>query len=247
MEITPQDQPRTGRFARILVNLVCTVVSLLAIGFILPAAFGLERYVIAGGSMTGTISRGSVVFEEVVPVADLEVGDVITYMPPADSGIDNLVTHRIVAIKGDAYRTKGDANPQSDPWTFQLTAATQPRVVAHVPIVGYAVLALQDPDTRKLVIGGPAALVALLALKDLLLGLRRRKPEAAPDVLVDAMDPMDAEDAEELELAFSTAAAAPVVLIPAQPVAGAGRARARRSVRASQRTRSTEREEAGPR
>lgn len=240
MEITPQDQPRKGRLGRILFNLVCTAISLVAIGFILPAAFGMERYVIAGGSMTGSISRGSVVFEEVVPVADLQVGDVITYMPPADSGIDNLVTHRIVSIQGDAYRTKGDANPKSDPWTFELTAATQPRVVAHVPAVGYAILALQDPDTRKLVIGGPAALVALFALKDLLLGLRRRKDEPAPVV------PVLADD-EELELEFAAAAAAPVVLIPAQSAPGAGGARparTRRPVRTPQSARSSESQEA---
>lgn len=238
MEITPQDQPRKGRFGRILFNLVCTAVSLLAIAFILPAAFGLERYVIAGGSMTGSISRGSVVFEEVVPVTDLQVGDVITYMPPADSGIDNLVTHRIFSIKGDAYRTKGDANPKSDPWTFELTASTQPRVAADVPHVGYAILALQDPDTRKLVIGGPAVLIALFALKDLILGLRRRKGDPAPAVV---------KDEEELQLEFVTAAAAPAVLIPVQPgadAAGAGRAPSRRPVRTPEPARSTASQEA---
>ena len=33
--------------------------------------------------MTGTYDRGSLVFDEVVPVASLKVGDVITYRPPA--------------------------------------------------------------------------------------------------------------------------------------------------------------------
>ena len=33
--------------------------------------------------MTGTYDRGSLVFDEVVPVDDLKVGDVITYRPPA--------------------------------------------------------------------------------------------------------------------------------------------------------------------
>ncbi len=175
MEIIVAPQSRKGRLGRYMFNIVCTLVTLIGLGFILPAAFGLERYAIAGGSMGSSISRGSVVFSEVVPVSELRVGDVITYMPPADAQIPNLVTHRIVSIKDRAYRTKGDANAAADPWTFELPAGTQPRVVADVPFLGYAMLALQDRSTRMAVIGVPAGLVALYSLADLLLGLRRRK------------------------------------------------------------------------
>lgn len=176
IDITPQ--PRKRRVGRTLFNLACTLVSLVAVAFVLPAAFGLERYVIAGGSMTGSISKGSVVLEEVVPVSDLRVGDVVTYVPPPGSGVDSLVTHRIADIDGATFRTKGDANATADPWTFDLTAGTQPRVVHHVPLVGYPLLALQDRETRMLVIGGPAVLVALSSLVRLLGGLRRRTPRA---------------------------------------------------------------------
>lgn len=172
IEITPQPRPR--RAGRVLLNLGCVLVSLVALAYVLPAAFGLERYVITGGSMTGSISKGSVVLEEVVPVSDLRVGDVITYVPPPGSGVDNLVTHRIAAIDGDTFRTKGDANAAADPWSFDLTSGTQPRVVQHVPFVGYPILALQDRATRMLVIGGPATLVALSSLLRLVGGLRRR-------------------------------------------------------------------------
>ena len=64
--------------------------------------------------MTGTYDRGSVVFDQVVPVASLKVGDVITYRPPAGAGPDHLITHRIAAITTDksgvrVFRTKGEA------------------------------------------------------------------------------------------------------------------------------------------
>ena len=168
-------KPRTRRRPlQHLSTALCVLVTLLGLAFLLPSLLGYQRYVITGTSMTGTIDLGSVAFEEVVPVSDLRVGDVITYQPPAASGIDHLVTHRIVAIKGDKFRTQGDAVPQRDPWTFELVARDQPRVSFHVPYVGYLFLALADRTIRMAVISVPAALVFLVALRQLLQGLRRR-------------------------------------------------------------------------
>jgi signal peptidase len=153
-----------------------TLTMLVALAFLLPSLMGLQRYVIMGGSMEGTYDLGSVVLSEVVPVSELEVGDVITYVPPAESGITTLVTHRIVSIDGEDLRTQGDANPAVDPWTFQLTAATQPRVVAHVPYAGYVFMALADRGTRMALIGLPAALIALWSLVELGRALRPERP-----------------------------------------------------------------------
>lgn len=183
MEITTPKRSRRMRDR--MVNFFSVVVTLGALLFIVPAFFGLERYVIAGESMQGTIDLGSLVFEEEVPVSELRTGDIITYVPPAGSGIENLVTHRIVSIKGDTFRTKGDNNPQVDPWTFQLTASTQPVHRFHVPYVGFAFLALQDRTFRILAIGVPAALIALRALVQLAGAVRgARRPGIARPVTV---------------------------------------------------------------
>jgi signal peptidase len=181
IEISLDRRRRVSRTRRIAVNALCLVVMLVALGFILPAAFGFSRYVITGDSMAGAYDRGSLVFEQTVPVSELEVGDTITYVPPAESGIDTLVTHRIVGIDGDEFRTQGDANAQADPWTFELTSATQPRVVASVPYVGYAFIALTDRTTRLLVIGVPAGIIALMSVTELFGADRRRhvRPRAA--------------------------------------------------------------------
>jgi signal peptidase len=212
IETSPRSRRRYGR---VLTNAVYILVSLVALAFIVPAAFGLERYVIAGGSMTGSISRGSVVLEEVVPVTELREGDVITYVPPADAGIDNLVTHRIVEIDGQTFRTKGDANPKADPWTFELTAATQPRVVLDVPFVGYPLLMLQDRNTRMLVIGGPAVVVALLSLRELLRGLRRRPAASEPAEVSEVVATAGPVPAQRRT---GASASAPARTVPTAPV-----------------------------
>lgn len=139
---------------------------------LVPSLFGLQRYVITGGSMGDTIKRGSIAFDQAVPVSQLKVGDVITYTPPASSGHTGRVTHRIVWMGRDraglaAFRTKGDANAQADPWKFTLTKPTQARVAFHVPYLGYALAALSIRWLRILLIGIPAALIALSLLFNL--------------------------------------------------------------------------------
>ena len=112
-------RPRVARrVASSIGTFALVAVSLAAVAFVLPAGLGFQRYVITGGSMSGTYDKGSVVFERTVPAADLEVGDVITYQPPAASGVTTLVTHRVIGIKHDAQgrqvlRTQGDATTVS--------------------------------------------------------------------------------------------------------------------------------------
>ena len=144
----------------------------LAALMLVPAGLGYERYVIGGGSMGSAVPRGSIAYEERVPVGALRVGDVITYTPPRHA---ERVTHRIVSIApGGVMRTKGDANPAPDPWTFTLPGREQAVVRFHVPVAGYAFAALGLRWVRMLVIGLPALLVAIVVMRDAL-----REPVAA--------------------------------------------------------------------
>jgi signal peptidase I len=168
---------------RVLVNTVLTVVLLGSAAFVLPGFLGYQRYVITSGSMTGTYDVGSIVFDEPVATGSLAEGDVITYLPPPVSGVPHLVTHRIVDIRegrsgATAYRTRGDANPQADPWTFHLDRAVQPKVVYSVPYAGYVFLALADRHVRMPVVGVPAALLALTSLVQLVRALRPARRRA---------------------------------------------------------------------
>jgi len=166
---------RVGRFSS---GAAFAVAGSLAVLVLAPAVLGWQRYAIVSGSMTGTYDRGSLVVDDVVPVAQLKVGDAITYRPPAG---DHLITHRIAWIGRDdqgrrLYRTKGDANPVADPWTFRLDQPTQARVRFGVPYVGFGLAALGRRDVRMIVIALPALVIAAFSLA----GLWRRlgAPEA---------------------------------------------------------------------
>ena len=158
------------RLGRALCALLVAAGILSGLFLVVPSLMGWERYVIVSGSMTGTYDRGSLVFDEIVPVKTLKVGDVITYRPPPGSGPEGLVTHRIRSIGHDpkthakAFRTKGDANTVADPWTFTLPNRTQARVVTGVPYMGFALAALSARKVRMLLVGLPAALIALIVM-----------------------------------------------------------------------------------
>ena len=183
-------QPATivRRLGGLVVNVVLVTLTLGAIAYVVPSFLGYERYVITGGSMSGTIEKGSVVFSKNTPAADLEVGDVITYQPPADSGVNTLVTHRILSMEpgengSTVFRTQGDANPDPDPWTFSLVDTEQPVVQHAVPTVGWVMIAMADREIRMLVVGLPAAIIALMALVQLIGALRPSRADEAEDAV----------------------------------------------------------------
>lgn len=136
MEIAPVPHRRvwtTRGWIAIAVLLFAPVTALTLV----PTMFGLERYVMSSDEMDLPLGRGSVVLERVVPVSDLEVGDVITYRPPSDSGKSGLITHRIVDTRPGAVRTQGDSQAQPDPWLVSTgERPTMSRVVFAIPYIG---------------------------------------------------------------------------------------------------------------
>ena len=71
------------------------------------------------------------------------------------------------------------ANAAPDPWTFQLPGPTQARLDHAVPHLGWAFIALSDPQVRQLVIGVPAGLIALRCAIEVVQVLRRPRSRAA--------------------------------------------------------------------
>jgi signal peptidase I len=151
-----------GGLGRAVLGLACLVL----IATLVPGLLGYQRYVVVGGSMEPTIHRGSLVFDEIVPVGQLRVGDVVTYVPPGQS---DPVTHRIISRERDrrgapVFRTKGDANAQPDLRPFTLERPTQARVAHAVPYAGFLFMFLASRAARLLVLVLPAIALALLLL-----------------------------------------------------------------------------------
>lgn len=159
MEIAPAP-PRRQLSTRARIFLTLAIFAPVTLLALVPTMFGLERYVVTSDSMSGSIERGSVVFERRVPTSDLRVGDVITYVRPRSAGGDDLVTHRIEWIEGARLQTRGDAERGPDPWLVALDQPTMSRVVLSIPYVGYPFI---------VPIGQPAWLMYLLVPGTLLL------------------------------------------------------------------------------
>ena len=89
------------------------VVAGVALFVLLPSLLGYERYVIESGSMEPTLSVGTVVYAKAQPPEALAVGDIITYQPPPETKVDDLVTHRIVEIEPEQLNApRPDAGAQ---------------------------------------------------------------------------------------------------------------------------------------
>jgi signal peptidase len=176
------------RYAKPAVTMLCVAVSLLVVVVMLvPATLGLQRYVITGGSMTGTIDRGSVVYARLTPVGRLKVGDIVTFVPPGEQG---PVTHRIISVgtgpNGErVFQTKGDFNTAADPQSITFSQPQQARYVYHVPYLGYLLAPLALRQLRLLLIGLPAVVIAISLLWSLWrsAGEEVRRQEAAPPVI----------------------------------------------------------------
>lgn len=107
-----------GRVTSIVTWLgVVFVIALITVTVVMPRVFGWSTYAVATGSMVPSLEPGALVIVRPVDVADLAIGDVITFQ--LEPGKAQTVTHRIVGmgVKPDGsitFETKGDANNVSD-------------------------------------------------------------------------------------------------------------------------------------
>ena len=152
---------------------------LAAIAYLALFLAGYKPVVVYSGSMEPGLPVGTLAFVESVPAESVRVGDVITFGDPHQPG--RLVTHRVVETaetdEGElAFRTKGDANLNRDPWAIALPDEAG-RLAFDVPYVGYALWYAKTREVRL----GLILLVSGLVLTFLLQAIWRQ-----PDTPVEA-------------------------------------------------------------
>lgn len=138
---------RPGRRSLVVYGLFAAIA---VAAVVLAHVLGISVYVITGKSMTGTIPKGSLAVERLIPSSSLRVGDIITFRPPFGDG---TITHRITSIESGRdgqrlYRTKGDANATGDPWLFTLDRPEQAKFMFAIPWLGYVLAAFTLPAVR---------------------------------------------------------------------------------------------------
>jgi len=70
-------------------------------------------YSIVGPSMKPTLKPGDLLRVKPYQGAALKRGDIIVFHPPHEN---QLVTHRLVSVRGGELRVRGDNNSRTDPW-----------------------------------------------------------------------------------------------------------------------------------
>src|SRR3954471_14922726 len=108
MELTPVPS-RRSLMGRLWLFVAVAVLAPLLVLVVLPAALGLQRYVVTSDALGHGIPRGSLTFAEPTPAVDLGIGDVITFRRPGARSDAALVTRRVLSVTPAEIRT-GDGN-----------------------------------------------------------------------------------------------------------------------------------------
>lgn len=120
-------------------------------------------------SMAPAIDQGSLTI--VKRFSTYNIGDAISYYDNSN-GPEEIVTHRIRAIGGNVYTTKGDANEVQD------RELVKPRliigkVIFTIPYLGYLISFAKSPIGTRLGIITPALIIILLEIMNIIINLKK--------------------------------------------------------------------------
>jgi signal peptidase I len=115
-----------------------------------PIVNGIQSFVVLTGSMNPSIPVGSIIYT--IPSSIYKVGDVITFK---DNSL--TVTHRVVDVTKEGYKTRGDAN-----------TAIDSKVVTKEQIIGKRVFSVQNAGKLILAMKAPQGFIAFLVIPILL-------------------------------------------------------------------------------
>ncbi|WP_158252340.1 signal peptidase I [Cryobacterium sp. Y29] len=177
------------------------VIGLAAVLIVVPKVTGSIPLTVLTSSMEPGFPPGTLIIVRPVAVADVALGDVITYQ--METGKPGVVTHRVIAINMTAgertFVTKGDNNGAADA-TAVLEGQIQGRLWYSVPLIGYVNNAVNGAN-RAWVIPVVASLLFAYASLTFLAGVvasvrKRRRAREFGGCIVDSenADPDSLDD-----------------------------------------------------
>jgi signal peptidase I len=153
---------------------------------------GRSQYLpVLSGSMAPKMVRGDLAVVEPKHLSELRVGDVLVFNSPERAGIaSRRVIHRVVEILDPAQikaeqvrpgtvfiRTKGDANPDVDPWIAAVSTETVWVRSKIIPKLGWLTIAMGAMSGQTVGLFAGALLLAGLGYQSLRQGA---KPSPSP-------------------------------------------------------------------
>jgi signal peptidase len=174
-------------------GLLSLVLLLAVLVVALPMLTKSTPYTVLTSSMDPSYPAGTLVVVKPEPVAEIRIGDVLTYQIKSDE--PDVITHRVIQIveptkPGDtvSFITKGDANSLPDP----VVKPVQIRGVVWyaVPLIGW-INNVINGNTRSAVIpfvAGGLFLYAGYSVASTLIDRRRKAAAAAKKAEQDEMD-----------------------------------------------------------
>ena len=165
---------KVAKAAKLIGIIIVVVIFLL---FYRPLSiWGDTRYEpVFTGSMEPAIPVGSMVVIKPADPETLKVGDIICFKIESESA--TTVTHRIINMTSEGFRTKGDANEEPDQWIVRKENVIG-KVIAVIPYIGYLGYFVRTPIGFILLIVIPASIIIIMEIRNIIKELKKktRKP-----------------------------------------------------------------------
>lgn len=156
---------------------VLVVVSIILVLFMLVAPrCGVNIQPVLTGSMEPALKVGSVIITRLVDADEVKKGDVISFKLD-----DHRITHRVIDITETdgrvQFQTKGDANEDPDPNAVIPRGDKVPRVIMHLPYLGFLAGLMKNKIYFLILVGIPALLLVTLYALDIWRELKNQQTE----------------------------------------------------------------------